>query len=170
MNYEAIAEYSQIASAALFLLVMIWIWMRFIQPAVLAAQDKANAQIAEAQRHRDQAKAVLDSLQGEITAAQHDAEAIKQRCVVQAQAEREATSREAREAGERAVRNAQGELQRARAAARVQLRDELLSKALDAARSIAMGRVDDRTNERLVRAFMASLATTRAANGNSGHG
>ncbi len=103
MNYEAIAEYSQIASAVLFFAAMIWIWFRFIQPAVLSAQENANAQIAEAERHRDDAKAVLDSLQGEVAAAQRDAAAIKDRCVAQARTESEAILREARDAG-RAVR------------------------------------------------------------------
>ena len=158
MNYTAIAEYSQIASSVLFLAVMIWIWIRFIQPAVLRAQENANAQIAQAERHRDEAKAILDSLQGEVSAAQRDAEAIRQRCIAQAQGEREAIVREAREAGERALRNAQGELQRARAAARERLRDELLERALDLARTQAAQRVDERTNSKLVASFISALA------------
>ena len=157
MNYTLIAEYSQIASAVLFLIVMIWIWVRFIQPAVLVAQQNANAQIAQAERHRDEAKAVLDSLQGEIANAQRDSEAIKERCRLQAQAEREAILREAREAGERALRNAQGELARARAAAREELRDELLNQALQLARVKASQRVDERTNAQLVGSFLASI-------------
>jgi F-type H+-transporting ATPase subunit b len=157
VSYTQIAEYSQIASAVLFLAVMIWIWIKFIQPAVLVAQRNANAQIAEAERHRDEAKAVLDSLQGEIASAQRDAEAIKERCRLQAQSEREAVLLEAREAGERAVRNAQGELGRARAAAREQLRDELLNQALQLARTQASQRVDERVNAQLVGSFLASI-------------
>lgn len=161
MNYEAIAEYSQIASAVLFLLAMIWIWMRFIQPAVLAAQEKANAQIAQAEQHRDQAKAVLDALQGEVVAAQRDAQAIRERCAVQAQGEREAVLRESREAGERALRNAQGELERARTAARSRLRDELLEKALQTARQTAAARMDERLNGDLVSGFLTTLSAQR---------
>jgi F-type H+-transporting ATPase subunit b len=157
MNYEAIAEYSQIASAVLFVIVMIWIWMKFIQPAIVTAQQNQNAQLAEAERHRDEAKALLDSLQGEATNAQRDAEAIKQRVAAQAQAEREAVLREAREAGERAVRSAQGELARSRSAAREQLRDELLHGALDIARTEAAQRVDARTNAELLTSFLTKL-------------
>ncbi len=157
MNYQAIALYSQVASSVLFLVAIIWIWMKFIQPAVLSAQQTANARIAEAERHRDQAKSALDALQGEVESARVDALAIKQRADAQAQTEYQAILREAREAGERVLRNAQGELARSRAAAREQLRDELLEKALNDARAQAAQRVDEAVNERLVVSFLNSL-------------
>lgn len=157
INYTAVAEWSQVASSVLFLAVMIWIWMKFIQPAIIVAQQNQNAKLAEAERHRDGAKATLDSLQGELGNAQRDAEAIKQRVAAQAAVEREAVLREAREAGERAVRNAQGELGRSRAAAREKLRDELLDRALVMARTQAEQRVDQRVNHDLVMSFLGSL-------------
>ena len=157
MNYELVAEYSQIASAVLFVAVMIWIWMKFIQPAIVTAQQNQNAKLAEAERHRDEAKAALDSVQGEREAAQRDAEAIRQRVAMQAQLEREAAIREAKEAGERAVRNAEGELGRSRAAAREQLRTDLLDRALDLARTRAAARVDDRVNAELVESFVGNI-------------
>ncbi len=157
MNYEAVAQYSQVASAVLFVAAMVWIWIKFIQPAVVAAQENANAQLAQAERRRDEAKAALGGLQGEIANAQRDAAAIKDRVEAQAHSERDAIVREAREAGERALHNAAGELARARAAARQFLRDELLDKALDLARSQAGARVDPAMNERLVGSFLSSL-------------
>jgi F0F1-type ATP synthase membrane subunit b/b' len=157
VNYTLVAEYSQIASAVLFVIVMIWIWMKFIQPAIVVAQQNQNAKLAEAERHRDDAKATLESLQGELGAAQRDAQAIKERVAAQAQVEREAVIREAREAGERAVRNAEGELARSRAAARERLRDELLERAVSIARFQATERVDLRVNQELVNAFLGSL-------------
>jgi F0F1-type ATP synthase membrane subunit b/b' len=157
MNYTLVAEYSQIASAVLFVVVMIWIWMKFIQPAIVVAQQNQNAKLAEAERHRDEAKAALESLQGELDAARRDAEAIKERVAAQAQIEREAIVREAREAGERALRNAQGELARSRAAARERLRDELLDRALSIARLQATEQVDMRVNQQLVNSFLGSL-------------
>jgi len=66
MNYQSIAQWSQVASSVLFLGVLVWLWIRYIQPAVLAAQAAQNARIAEAERHRDEAKAALDGLQREI--------------------------------------------------------------------------------------------------------
>lgn len=157
MNYEAIAEWSQVTSALLFMGVLVWIWIKFIQPAVLAAQVAQNAKIAEAERHRDEAKAALEGLQREIEAAQRDAVAIKERVAALMSGERETLLREAREAGERALRDAQAELSRARVAARDQLRDELIEKALAAARNIAAHRVDAGANRKLVDSFVGSL-------------
>ena len=122
MNYEAIAEWSQVASAILFLAVLVWMWFKFIQPAVLAAQAAQNARINEAERHRDEAKAALEGLQREIGVAQQDALAIKDRIASLEAAERETVLREAREAGERALRDAEGELARARCGARTAAR------------------------------------------------
>jgi F0F1-type ATP synthase membrane subunit b/b' len=164
MNYTAIAEYSQIASAVLFLAVLVWIWVKFIQPAVVAAQQNANAQLAEAERYRDQAKAQLESLRGEIDNAQRDAVAIKQRVEAQAKAECDAMVADARRAGERTIANAQGELERSRVAARERLRDELLDQALTLARTQAEQRVDAGMNAQLVGAFLSSLEHGGARN------
>jgi F0F1-type ATP synthase membrane subunit b/b' len=157
VNYTAIAEYSQIASAVLFVIVMIWIWLKFIQPAVVTAQQNANAQLSEGERHRDEAKRQLDALQGETDNARRDAEAIRQRVQAQAQSEREAILRESREAGERAVRNAEGELERSRLAAREKLRDDLLEQALQLARTQASQKVDASVNGKLVASFLNSI-------------
>lgn len=157
MNYEAIAEWSQVASAVLFLAVLVWLWVKFIQPAVLAAQAAQNARVNEAERHRDEAKAALEGLQGEIGLAQQDALAIKDRIAAFVAAEREAILREAREAGERALRDAEGELARARAAARGQLRDEFVEKALGLARETAARRMDAAADKKLATAFVRSL-------------
>jgi len=157
MNYQSIAQWSQVASSVLFLGVLVWLWIRYIQPAVLAAQAAQNARIAEAERHRDEAKAALDGLQREIESAQSDALAMKERVTAMTSGERETLVREAREAGERALRDAQAELARARVAASGQLRDELIEKALAAARNIAQQRMDDRANRKLVDTFVGSL-------------
>ena len=161
MNYQAIAEWSQVASSLLFMGVLVWLWIRYIQPAVLAAQAAQNARIAEAERHRDQTKAALEGLQHEIEAARRDALAMKERVTTQMSGERETLLREAREAGERALRDAQAELSRARAAARGQLRDELIEKALAGARDIAVRRVDAGANRKLVGSFVGSLTRRR---------
>lgn len=157
MNYEHIAEWSQIISAILFVIALVWIWIKFLQPAVLAAQEAQNARIAEAERHRDQAKAALDGLRLAIEQAQADAGAIQGRVSSQSAVEREAALAEAREAGERALRQAQQELPRARTAARELLRDELATQALELARQDAMRRIDAPTDRRLVTAFVGSL-------------
>lgn len=157
MNYAAIAEWSQVASALLFMAALVWLWVKFIQPAVLTAQAAQNARINEAERHRDEAKAALEDLQREIGTAQQDAVAIKDRIAAQIAAEREIVLREAREAGERALRDAEGELARARSAARVRLRDEMLEKALGLARQDAARRIDAAADKKLAASFVRSL-------------
>jgi F0F1-type ATP synthase membrane subunit b/b' len=155
--YVRVALWSQVASAVLFLIVLVWLWFRFLQPAILAAQDRHNKQIAEAERHRDEAKATLELLRGEIEGAGRDAELIRERATRQAGREYEATLAETRDAGERAVRGAQAEFARSLASARDRLRIELLDKALVRARELAARRVDAGTDARIVARFTDSL-------------
>jgi F0F1-type ATP synthase membrane subunit b/b' len=155
--YVQIAIWSQVASSVLFLCVLAWLWFKFLQPAILAAQERYNKQVAEAERHRDEAKATLDLLQNEIDGAGRDAEAIKARADAQAVREHDAVVAETREAGERALRDAQAEFARTLAAARERLREELLGKALATARQEATRRVDASVNARLVDGFVGSL-------------
>lgn len=157
INYEEIAKWSDIVSALLFLAVLAYLWFKYIQPAVLAAQAKSNEQIKMTERHRDEAKAAIEALGRELEGAQRDAGLIRERATGQAQREAEATIADAKAAGERLLDNAQGELERARAAARQQLRDELAEQALDLARSQAQLRVDNALNLKLVQWFIASL-------------
>jgi F-type H+-transporting ATPase subunit b len=157
ISYEEIAKWSDILSAILFLAVLAYLWFKYIQPAVLAAQAKSNELIQLAERHRDEAKAAIEALNRELEGAQRDAGLIRERATGQAQREAEATIADAKTAGERALHNAQGELGRARAAARQQLRDEFAEQALDLARSQAQQRVDGPLNLKLVQAFMSSL-------------
>ena len=155
--YVEVAIYSQVISAFLFMGVLVWLWFKFILPAVLAAQARTNASIADAEAHRDEAKATLDTLKTEINGASRDSKLIHERAAAQAQHEYDAAIAEAQQAGDRALRNAQGELDRARAAARERLRDEMLSKALERAREEATRRIDEPTNTRLVDRFVSSL-------------
>lgn len=163
--YVRIALWSQVVAAALFICFLAWLWTKFLQPAVLAAQERQNKQIAEAERHRDEAKAMLDVLRTQITGAAHDADAIKQRAVAQAKREYDASVAEATEAGERSLANAKGELERARASARDQLRHEILERALSQARQDAERRVDAPTNARLVNEFLGSLESPSTSSG-----
>jgi ATP synthase F0 subunit b len=157
--YLQAALWSQVIASILFMGVLVWLWVRYFQPAILVAQERYNRQIAEAERHRDEAKAMLDLLRSEIEGASRDAALIRERASAQAAREYEASVEEARESGERSLQNARGELARARAAATHRLRDEILSQALEQARTIASDRIDPATNSRLVDRFVASLGS-----------
>ena len=160
-TYQHISDWSQIVAAILFLGVLVWLWVKYIQPAILAAQDRHNKQIAEAERHRDEAKAALDLLHGEIDGAGHDAHLIVERAGEQAERETVTTLQQARDAGERSVRNAGLEFDRAMTSATERLRDELAGKALDRARDLAAARIDAAENSALVDRFIGSLERTR---------
>jgi F-type H+-transporting ATPase subunit b len=155
--YIQIAIWSQVLSSVIFIALLVFMWFRWLLPVFLTAQERSNRQIAEAERHRDEMKAALQTLHAEIATAQHDAELIVQRAGDHAEHERQAAIAEATDAGERALQNADKELERARAAARQRLRDELLDRALKMAREDAKQRIDGGLNRRLIDWFVGSL-------------
>lgn len=155
--YVNLAIWSQVASAVVFIGALVYLWVRYLQPMVLDAQARSNAQVAEAERHRDNAKTALDALLAEVDGAAHDAELIRARAKHQAELEHEAIVAEANSAGERLLRNASGELERSRAAARERLRAELVVRALELVRKEAEERIDSPVQKRLVDGFLGTL-------------
>ena len=155
--YLQIAVWSQIVSSIVFIGVLAYMWSRWLMPVVFAAQERSNRQIAQAERHRDEVKAALESLRQEIETARHDAQLIEQRVNTRAAHERELLVKEATEAGERAVADAGRELERARTAGRHRLRDEILDRALQLARKEAARRVGPAADSRFIESFAGSL-------------
>jgi F0F1-type ATP synthase membrane subunit b/b' len=155
--YLEIAVWSQIISSIVFIGVLVFMWFRWVLPVLMTAQERSNAQIAEAERHRDEVKAALETLRGEIETARHDATLIEQRANARAEHDRDALLQEAKEAGERALADAGRELGRARATARQTYRDDLVERALRLARQDAAARVDAAVDARLVDRFAGSL-------------
>lgn len=147
--YEQLATYSQVVASLLFIVAMVLIWRKYIAPAVLASQARKNAELLESEARRDAARAETEVAQGEIALAESDARAIRTRAEQDAKALGARILAEAQTEGERLVRNAGGELDRGRAAARENLRNDLLEKAMQIARD-ASAHLDDSTNSRLV--------------------
>ena len=147
--YVGVAVWSQVVASLLFIVAMVVIWVRFIAPAVLASQTRKNAELLDAEKRRDDARAEAEKAQHEIATADADARAIAQRADSDASRLHDKTIADARVEGERLLRTAGGELDRARAAARDELRSDLLERAMQIARDAA-SRLDDGTNRRLV--------------------
>lgn len=147
--YEQLAVGSQIVASILFISVLVYLWRRFLAPAVLASQTRKNAELQEAEQRRDAAKAEIEVARAEAAVADEDVRAITARGQADAANTRERILREGRAESERVLRNAEGELERGRNAARERLRDDLLEKAIAIARRAAL-EVDDATNRRLV--------------------
>ena len=153
--YESLALWSQVAASILFLCVLVWLFVRFVTPAVRASQERKNAELVEAERRRDAAQAEVAVAQAELAATDGDVQAIGARSERDAERERQRLIAAAKADGERQVRNAEGELGRGRAAARDLLREELLERALAIARGAA-ARIDDGANQRLIGEALAA--------------
>ncbi len=147
--YEQLASGSQIVASILFLIVLVYLWRRFLTPAVTASQARKNAELLEAEERRNAAKAEIGVAEAEAAAGANDVRAITERGRTDAAAMRERIIREGHAESERLLRNAEGELERGRNAARERLREDLLAKAIAIARRAALD-VDDATNRRLV--------------------
>lgn len=154
--YAQVALWSQVAGSVIFLGVLVYVWQRFITPAVVASQERKNAELAEAERRRDAARAQVEVVKSALRAADDDVKQISARAEGDAAAERERILRESTNEGQRLVRNANGELDRLRGAARAALRADLLDRALAIAREAAT-RTDAATNQRLIDESLRTL-------------
>ncbi len=159
--YLRIAVWSQVVSSIVFIAVLVVAWFRWFLPVILSAQERSNKQIAEAERHRDEVKAALETLRAQIDSARHDAELIVARAGEHAEHDRQATLEECKDAGERALRDAGKEIDRARGAAQRRLRDDLLASALRIARDNAAKRLGPEQDERVIDGFVRSLERAR---------
>ncbi|MDE2482243.1 MAG: hypothetical protein KGN02_08630 [bacterium] len=157
MNYEVIAYWSQIAGFILFAIAFVWAIKKWMVPGMAAAQKASNERIALAERHRDEMQQSLVALREQIEAAKRDADAMKVRVADRVEIEKKAIIAEATESGERALKSAGGELDRRRSVARVALREQLASKALEIARGEAAAKLDASANAKLLDEFVGSI-------------
>ena len=153
-----LAIWSQIAGAIVFLVLLVWLFNKYMAPAIATYTANKNAEIREQEQRRERMRADVGDAQAELTRADEDVREIRARQDVAQKREREAAVAAARGEAERIVRNAEGELERARLAARDKLRIELIEKALQKARAEAQQRIDDATNVKLVEATVDDLA------------
>ena len=155
--YLQIAVWSQVFSSIVFVAVLVFMWFKWMLPVFMAAQASSNRAIAEAERHRDEVKAALETLRAEIETAREDAGLIVRRASDRAQHERQALRDEAVAAGERALDNAGRELERARSAARRRMRDEVVEAAIALARGDAARRAGPALDSRLIARVAGSI-------------
>ncbi len=152
-----IALWSQVVSSVLFFFAVIYLFVRFVLPAIARQQEAKNAEIADNERRRDRATELAAQAERELTEADVAAASILERGARDALHERERIVAEATAEGERVVRNAQAELGRARYAARDRLRAELIERALDVARQTAASRIDGETDRTLIDGVLAAI-------------
>jgi F-type H+-transporting ATPase subunit b len=162
MNYEFLAQWSEIIGGIAFVIVAVWLFRKYALPAVRAGEISRNADLENAERRRTELRVEVDAARAELDRATVEADAIASRAQGDAQRERDAIVAEGRREGARLVVNAQGELERGRIAARDQLRIEFIEKALLRARELASGQIDDAMNSRLVEKTVADLTAGKA--------
>jgi F0F1-type ATP synthase membrane subunit b/b' len=163
MNYEILAQYSEIVGGFAFVIVAIVLFRKFVLPAVRAGETARNSDLVNAEHRRDDLREDAADARGEVEAADRDALAIAARAEADARHTRETIVEDARREGLRLLQNARGELDRARIAGRDQLRIEFIERALNRARALAAAQLSDDGNARLVAKTVADLTAGTVA-------
>jgi F0F1-type ATP synthase membrane subunit b/b' len=159
LNYETIAQYSEIIGGFAFLIVMIWLFRKYALPAVRAGEIARNSDLVNTEHRRDQLREEVAAARATVEDADRDALAILQRAETDARHEHESIITDARREGLRLIQNARGELDRGRIAGRDKLRIEFIEKALNRARELATQRLTADVDERLVHKTVEELTT-----------
>jgi F0F1-type ATP synthase membrane subunit b/b' len=157
MSLETLAQVSQIVGAVVFIIAAIVIWNKYIAPGVQAYQAAKNAELAESESRRERRRADVSAARTEVETADAAARMIRERVEAAAGRDRAKAIEDAKHEAERIVHNAEGELERARLAARDRLRVEFIEKALAKARAEAPSRIDDGINAELVETTVTDL-------------
>jgi F0F1-type ATP synthase membrane subunit b/b' len=163
MNFEAIAQYSEVIGGFAFVIVAVWLFRKFVLPAVRAGEVARNADLVNAERRRDALREEVVQARGEVEAADRDVLAIAARAETDARHEHDTILAEGRREATRLLQNAQGELERGRIAARDTLRIEFIEKALNRARELAATELSDDGNTRLVGKTVDELTAVKSA-------
>ena len=150
MNLAMLAVISQIVGALLFVVLAVVLARKYLVGAIAAYTAAKNAEVRESELRREHMLADVQAAQGEVGTAELDATEIESRGQAMAVRERAAALDAARHEAERLVHNAEGELERARLAARDRLRIEIIEHALRQARAQAPSRVDAATHRALI--------------------
>ena len=150
MNYEAIAQYSEVIGGFAFLVVAILLFRKFVLPAVRAGEVARNSDLVNTEHRREELREHVAAARAEVESADRDALAIAARAETDARHEHGSIVAAARAEGLRLVQNARGELERGRIAGRDKLRIDFIERALNRARELAADQLTDAANAQLV--------------------
>src|SRR5580658_7298027 len=101
MNYETIAQYSEIIGGFAFLIAAIILFRKFVLPAVRAGEVARNSDLVNTEHRREQLRDEVVQARAEVEAADRDALAIASRADDDARHEREAIVAAGRREGSR---------------------------------------------------------------------
>ncbi len=157
MNYQLLALYSQVVSSILFAALCIYGFQHFISPAIIASQKARNDEIKLAEQRRDEIVSEAQALKMQLEGLSKALEETRARSEVEARRERERIIAEARAGGERLVRHADGELERARNAGQANFQARLIHAALDKARVLATHEVSPERDHAFTQTFLTQI-------------
>ena|SRR2546427_4231746 len=141
--------------------MLLYVLRRSAWPALLAAvrerEQKLERQLAEAEKQRKEAAALLEEQQRLLVAAHAEAQEIITKAKAVATQEREALLVRTREEQEQLLDRARREIDAEKEKAILALRKEAVDLAIAAASKLIEQKLDDEANRRLVLEYLASL-------------
>jgi F0F1-type ATP synthase membrane subunit b/b' len=146
----------------IFLALIIWLFNRYVKPALVAHQEAQNRIVADAIAYRDRGNTDVDTARAAIEQAKLDAATMVQ--VGEAQAARliEAEVAAAKEHALRIVTHSSGELERERYRVRRELLEETVETAHTKAQELAKSEIDAYKQRTLVEQLIDHLERSGA--------
>jgi len=145
--------------------LLLYVLKRNAWPVLLAAvrerEQKLERQLAEAEKNRAEAAALLEEHKRLLAAAKGEAQEILNKAKTVAEKERATLLAKAREEYERLLARARKEIDEEKEKALLALRREAVDLSIAAAAKLLDANLDTEANRRLVTEYLASLELTR---------
>lgn len=142
-------------------LILLAVLYRFVYKPLLATLEARTGaikqQLAEAQAAREAAQRQLGEFEAKLTAAQAEAQAVRDRALREAAELRDRLNAEARQEATRLVETARAEIDQSVRRARTELRAEVVSLAVAIAERLIRKSVQAEDQERLIQDALARL-------------
>ena len=163
MNLSDIADpvfIAKIIDFVVFVVVLVWIWNRYLAPMLVAQQEAQNKLVEDAAAYREQSEKVLEEAQRTLETAKVDS--VRMVELGQAHAARLVSEERAaaEEHGKRTVAHAHGELERERYRVRRELLEETVNKAHAEARNLVERELSPAQQQGLIGQLVAGLERT----------
>ena len=145
--------------------LLLYVLKRNAWPVLLAAvrerEQKLERQLAEAEKNRAEAAALLEEHKRLLAAAKGEAQEILNKAKTVAEKERATLLAKAREEYERLLTRARKEIEEEKEKALLALRQEAVDLSIAAAAKLLDANLDTEANRRLVTEYLASLELAR---------
>lgn len=145
----------------IFVTAIVWVFRKYLTPALIAHQEVQNKIVEDAQGYRQQSEAAVDAARAAIDQARIDSGRMVDVGKLQAARLIDAERADANSHAERILAHAGGELERERYRVRRELLEETVEQAHAQAQAIAKQEIDKPKQQGLVNRLIAHLERTR---------